>query len=697
MRLPLLAALLAAVSLSALHAEEGMWTFDNLPLKQLKEKYRFEPGSDWVDHLRLSTLSLGGCTGSFVSAEGLVLTNHHCSRGYIQRLSTKDKDLVKSGFVAASREQELKIPGLTWRTLMAMENVTERLAKAVKPDLNEKAAGEIRAKELEAIKADLENKSGLSYSPVNLYQGGETWMYGYKTFTDIRLVAAPEIGMAMFGGDYDNFTYPRHSLDFTLLRVYEKDKPYAPPHHLKWSSEGLKLGDLTFVVGHPGRTSRLQTFAQMMYDRELGIPAGLRTSYRTRELLETYGTRSPEHARQVQTTILGVSNGIKANEGALGGLKDPEAMKRIEDAEKALKRAVAKDAKLAATTGQSWARIDQALKVQKGYLKDSQYVGAARSTTLGQALSLVRLAGQEALPVEQRLTEYKTEAALKTLKARLTGAASGPMGVAPNAEQELFLFTQGLQDAAKELGSQHPYLKAVLEGKQPEVQAKAALEGTKLGDPAVRKALVEGGQKAILESRDAMILLARKIEPLLLALRRKQDDVRAVIEEHGARIAKARFQVYGKTLPPDATGTLRITYGAVDTYPANGTLTQPFTTFMGLFDRHLGWGGNEAKAMHGEWTLPQQWLDRMDKLDLKTPFNFSHAVDTTGGNSGSPVVNRKGELVGLLFDGNIEGNAGRYFYDPKVNRSVSVDARAIVEALHVIYEADHIVKELKGE
>lgn len=695
MRLPLLAALLAALSFPALRAEEGMWTFDNLPLKQLKEKYRFEPGAEWIDHVRLSTLSLGGCTGSFVSAEGLVLTNHHCSRGYIQRLSTKEKDLLKSGFVAATRDQELKIPGLTWRTLMAMESVTERLAKAVKPGLGEQAASEVRAKELEALKADMEKRTGLSCTPVNLYQGGETWMYGYKTFTDIRLVAAPEIGVAMFGGDYDNFTYPRHNLDFTLLRVYENGKPYAPPHHLKWSSESLKLGDLTFVVGHPGRTSRLQTFAQMKYDRDLGIPTGLRTSLRTRELLEEYGKRSPEHARQVQTAILGVNNGIKANEGALSGLKDPEAMKRLEDAEKALKAAVAKHPKLKATTGQSWTKIEQALKTQQSLLKETQHLGAARSASLGQALALVRLADQEALPIEKRLTEYKTEASLKALKTRL-GAAS-PMGAAATPEQEQLLFTRGLEDAVKALGSGHPFVKAILAGKQPEAVAKGAVEGTKLNDPAQRKTLLEGGKQALEASSDPMIQLARKIEPLALALRKKQDGVRAILEEHAARIAKARFQVYGKTLPPDATGTLRLTYGAVDTYPANGTMTQPFTTYLGLFDRHFGWGGNETKAMNGEWTLPQRWLDRMDKLDLKTPFNFSHAVDTTGGNSGSPVVNRKGELVGLLFDGNIEGNAGRYFYDPKVNRSVSVDARAIVEALGKVYDAPHLVKELKGE
>ena len=693
MRLSALALLLV---LPVLRAEEGMWTFDNLPLKQLKEKYAFEPSKDWIDHVRLSTLTLGGCTGSFVSADGLVLTNHHCTRGSIQRVSTKERDLVKNGFVATSRDQEIKLPGQTYRTLMAMENVTERLAKAVKPGLTEKAASEARAKEVEVLKAELEKQTGLTYDAVNLYQGGETWMYGFKVFKDVRLVAAPEIAVAAFGGDYDNFTYPRHDLDFSLVRVYENDQPYHPAHHLTWSTEGLKTGELTFVVGHPGRTSRLQTYAQMKYDRDLGIPTGLRASDRLRGILEEYGQRSPEHARQVQTLILGVNNGTKANEGALAGIKDTEAMKRIEEAEKALRAAVSKDPKLTASTGNSWKRIEQALKLQTGLLQETQYVGSARSTTLGQAQSLVRLASQLDLPVEKRLTEYKSEASLKTLKTRLSGPAFGMMGATFTTEQETLMFTRGLEDAVKALGPKHPYVVAILGGKEPADVVKATLDGTKLSDAAVRKALVEGGSKAVAASTDPMILLARKLEPTLLALRKKQDEVRAIIEENAARIAKARFAVYGKTLSPDATGSLRLTYGAVATYPANGTLIQPFTTFLGLYDRNLGWGGNGAKD-NSDWTLPQRWLDRMSQLDLKTPLNFSHAVDTTGGNSGSPVVNRKGELVGLLFDGNIEGNAGRYFYDPKVNRSVSVDARAILESLKKIYDAPNLVAELTAK
>ena len=691
-----LSALALLLALPALRADEGMWTFDNLPVKQLKEKFAFEPSKDWIDHVRLSSLTLGGCSGSFVSAEGLVLTNHHCTRGSIARLSSKERDMIKDGFVAMTREQEIKMPGQTYRTLMAMENVTERVAKTVKAGLTEKQAAEVRAKELEAIKADLEKKTGLSYDVVNLYQGGETWMYGFKVFKDVRLVAAPEYAVAGFGGDWDNFTYPRHNLDFSLVRVYENDKPYVPPHHLTWSTEGLKIGDLTFVVGHPGRTSRLQTYAQMKQDRAIGIPDYLKSSYRAVGILEEFGKRGPENARQVQTLILGVNNGIKNREGALKGLQDAEAMKRIEDAEKALKAAVAKDPKLNASAGQSWTRIEQALKTQTTFRKEAQYLNAARSATLGQALAIVRLADQLELPVAKRLAEYQSESGMKALKGRLTGPAAGMMGMVAGKEQETLMFTRGLEDAAKELGPKHPYLVTILGGHKPEEVAKDLLGGTKLGDAAVRKALVEGGKKAVAETTDPMIVLARKLEPMLLSLRKKQDEVKAVIEEHAARIAKARFAVYGKTLPPDATGTLRITYGAVATYPANGTLIQPFTTFAGLYDRSFGWGGNSAKE-NTDWRLPQRWLDRMDKVDLKVPFNFVHTADTTGGNSGSPVVNRKGELVGLLFDGNIDGLPGAYFYDEKVNRSVSVDARAILESLGKIYDAPHLVNELTGK
>ncbi|WP_306591532.1 S46 family peptidase [Geothrix sp. 21YS21S-4] len=686
-----LSVLALALAGSALRAEEGMWTFDNLPTKKISEKYGWAPDQAWLDHVRLSALRFPGGSGSFVSKDGLVLTNHHVGRGWIQRVSSKEADYVKNGFAAATREQEIKVPGLELMTLMAMENVTARVAKAVKPGTPEKAALKARDAEIEKIKQEMQEKSGLTCEHVTLYQGGEHWIYSYKKHTDVRLVFAPEQQIAFFGGDPDNFTYPRHNLDFSIFRVYENGKPYAPSQFLKWTDTGLKAGDLTFVTGHPGRTSRQDTLAQMIYSRDFAIPMRLKSMERRKAAMVAYGKTSPEAARQVNTQIFGIENSIKATTGYWSGLKNKEAMARIEAAEKDLRARVAKDPNLAAETGQSWTKIDQATQVAKGLTKESLNVGTANSVLLGHALTLVRIADEEGLPSEKRLAEY-SDANLKAAKARV--GIPAPF----YKEQEIFLFTQGLEDAVKELGSQHPFVKAMLGGKSPAEAAKAAVEGSKLADPEVRKALLAGGKKAVAESQDPMIVLARKLDPLSRSLRKKQEEqVQSVITEHGTRIAKARFAVYGKNTYPDATFTLRLSYGAVAEYKGNGTLIQPFTTFGGLFDRYDGWGGNAAHAHENAWTLPQRWVDKRAELNPSLPFNFVHKVDIIGGNSGSPVIDTKGELVGLIFDGNIESLPGNYFYDEAVNRGVSVDARAIVHALDKVYGAASLVAELTGK
>lgn len=686
--LPLLAFSLAA---SALRAEEGMWTFDNLPTKAIQAKYGWAPDQAWLDHVRLSSLRFPGASGSFVSKDGLVLTNHHVGRNWVQRLSSKDNDLLKNGFSATTREQELKVPGLELVTLVAMEDITTRVAKAVKSDVSEKEALKARETEIEKIKKEMQEKSGLTCEHVTLYQGGEHWIYSYRKHTDVRLVFAPELQVALYGGDFDNFTYPRHSLDITLFRVYENGKPFQPKDFLKWTETGVKAGDLTFVTGHPGRTNRQDTFAQMTYSRDFAIPARLKGLERRKAALLEYGKTSPEAARQVSSQIFGIENSVKAMTGYWSGLKDKEAMARIKADEKAFRAKVAKDPRLEAAAGLSWTKIEGATKAAQKLSKDAQNVGTANSTLLGYALSLVRIADEEALPSEQRLPEY-SDANLKNAKTRL--GVPGPF----YKEQETFLFGKGLEEAARELGPQHRFVKAMLGGKSAAEVAKAAVAGSKLQDPEVRKALLAGGKKAIADSQDPMILLARKLDPISRDLRKKQEEqVTSVITEHGARIAKARFAVFGKNTYPDATFTMRLSYGAVAAYPANGTLIQPFTTFGGLFDRYDGWGGNEARAHEGAWTLPQRWLDQRSALNPAMPFNFVHKVDTVGGNSGSPVVDRKGELVGILFDGNIDGLPGNYFYDEKVNRSVSVDARGIVHALDKVYGATGLVAELTGK
>ena len=685
--LSLLALTLAAPSL---REEEGMWTFDNPPTKQIQEKYGWAPDQAWLDHVRLSSLRFPGGSGSFVSRDGLVLTNHHVGRGWIQRVSSKDADYVQNGFAAATREQEIKVPGLEVMTLMTMDNITERLAKALKEGLPEKEALKAREVEIEKIKGEMQQKSGLTCEHVSLYQGGEHWIYSYKKHTDVRLVFAPEQQIAFFGGDPDNFTFPRQDLDFSVFRVYENGQPNQPKDFLHWTQTGLKAGDLTFVTGHPGRTNRQDTYAQMLYSRDVAIPMRLASLERRKSALVEYAKFSPEASRQVGTQIFGVENSMKALTGYLSGLKDRSAMARIEAAEKELRAKVARDPKLA-PAGESWGKIEQATKVARGMAKESLNVGTANSTLLGHALALVRIADEAALPSEKRLPEY-SDANLKTQRTRL----GVPSPYYP--EQETFLFTKGLAEAARELGPEHRFVKAMLGGMTPGEVAKAAVAGSRLGDPEVRKTLLAGGKKALAESTDPMILLARKLDPIARELRKRQEDlVTSVLTEQASRIARARFAIYGKNTYPDATFTLRISYGAVAGYPANGTFIQPFTTFGGLFDRYDGWGGNEARAHDGAWTLPQRWVDRRGALDPSVPYNFAHKVDIIGGNSGSPVIDRKGELVGLIFDGNIESLPGNYFYDEKVNRGVAVDARAIIQALDKVYGATGLVAELTGK
>ncbi len=692
--MPLRAVLLSSLACllasgTAARADEGMWTFDNLPLAAIKAKYGSAPDAKWLEHVRLASLNFGGASGSFISADGLVITNHHVGRGSVQSVSGPGaKDYIKHGFLAKTRAEEIKIPGLVIRTLMSMENVTDKVQAAVKPGMDAKAATEARAMAIEVLRADLEKRNeGLEVRAVTLYQGGEYWLYVSKAHKDVRLVMAPEMQAAMFGGDFDNFTYPRHSLDMTFFRVYENGKPYRPQHFLSWTTTPLNAGDLTYVVGHPGRTQRQETFAQMKYQRDVGFPVRIATSEARKKALYAYGALSSENDRQVKTAITNVENGLKATYGYWAGLKDAEAFKELERKENELRKKVAADPKLQAEAGESWAKIEAALKQQAPLAKDAALVTTRGSVPLMRALTLVRLIEESAKPAAQRMKGFRSDEELSQAKAFL----DRPMRPSENPQLDAFILVKNLEEVEAGLPATHPFRQSLLNGKQPADVAKLLSEGTKVGDAAFVKELLAGGPKALAACTDPAVIAARKINPLMFALATQQEAIQATLAEHAGRIAKARFAVYGKSLYPDATGTLRLSFGTVAGVPGLGTLLQPFTTFHGLFDRALGWG---PTAENGAWAMHPRWNERKAALNLDTPFNFSHKVDIIGGNSGSPVVNTKGEFVGVIFDGNITMLPGNFYYDEKVNRGVTLDARAIQEALIKVYDAQFLVDEI---
>lgn len=678
MRLSRAALLLTALPL--LRADEGMWTFDNVPVKRIKAAYGVDVDQVFLDRLRLATVRFPGATGSFVSADGLVLTNHHVGRSAIQQVSSAEHDYIRDGFTAPNREGELKVPGLVLITLEKMRDVTKEVEAAVKPGSSAAEARKAREAALLTLQQAEIKATGLQVESVSLYNGGETWLYGYKRHTDVRLVAAPEAQMAAFGGDPDNFVYPRHDLDFSLFRVYENGKPYKPAAFLPFSSAGAKVGEPVFVTGHPGATARQETLAQMAFARDHSIPFNLTSWRRRREALIRYGATGPEAKRLVQDQIYGLENNLKRWEGFLRTLRDSDNWTRLEKQEAELKAAVSKKG-IHGVSG-AWESIAQAADREKGMMKERALVGTLNSQTLSFALTLVQAQAERAKPADQRLPEF-SDARLKATESRILN----PKAIDAGADQALML--NSLEEAIEVLGKDHAFSKAVLKGRTPQQAVEAAFAGTKLLSVDARKQVWEQGDAG---SSDEMLALARAIDPMILKLRKKyEDEVESIFKEQGGRLAQARFTLFGHEAYPDATFTLRFAYGKVDGYPANGTLQAPFTTFAGLYDRAWGMG---PEASQGAWKLSPRWVDAWKTLDLTTPYNFAYSADTIGGNSGSPVVNGKGEVVGLNFDGNQEKLGNRYVYDARTMRAVAVDTRAILEVLRKVMGATFLAEEL---
>ena len=676
----------AVLSVSpAIRAEEGMWTFDNPPLKQLAAKYNFHRSQAWLDHLRLSSVRLNdGGSGSFVSPDGLLLTNHHVARGQLQKNSTAEHDYLRDGFYAASQDQEMKSADLEINVLVGMQDVTARVQGAAKGVKDEKQALKAREAEIAAITKESKDKTGYRSDVMSFYSGGEYWLYQYKVFTDVRLVFAPEQQAAFFGGDPDNFTYPRYDLDMAIFRVYENGKPIHCDNYLKWSAKGAAPGELIFISGHPGSTSRQDTMAELMVERDVVEPAV--TEYLKRRLAaaQAYAAQGPEQARQVGSTIFGIQNSLKVYVGRAEALADKSLIAKKQAEEDDFRQKINANPERKKEYGGVWETIAKAEEQVKPEIR-YQLFRRTDSRLFTIALQLVQYVAEIKKPDGERLPQFH-DANLQSLKFQMLSPA--PIMV---PTEKLFM-KSALNLAQEKLGKTDPYVQALLQNGAVEGTVDSLIDGTKLADVAARKALIDGGEAAIAASTDPMIVAARRVDPILRETQRKmRDTVGSVLTPAGEKLGKARFLVYGKDVYPDATFTLRLSYGTVDGYPYNGTVAPPITTFYGLYDRADSFGNKPP------FDLTPKEQAGLRKLDLATPLDFVSTGDIIGGNSGSPVVNREGELVGLIFDGNIESLAGDFVYDGSKNRAVSVHSAGMIEGLRKLYGANALADELEDK
>lgn len=681
----LLASFLVNVPLAI--ADEGMWTFDNPPLKQWKERYNFEPSAEWLEKVRLASVRLNdGGSGSFVSSDGLLITNQHVASGQLTKLSTKERDIVKNGFYAPTREAELKTADLEVNMLVSFENVTERVQSAVKAGATDKDASAQRRAEIAAIEKESTDKTGLKSEVISLYNGGEYWLYRNKKYTDVRVVFAPEEQAAFFGGDYDNFTFPRHDLDITFLRVYENGQPAKTPQYLKWSETGPKDEEFVIATGYPGSTARLLTVAQLAYQRDLGNPLQKQVWTSRLNALEAYAKRGTEQARQATGAIRSMNNSLKRLTGQQEGLMNPRLFGKKEAEEKALKDGLAKKAEMEKEYAPAWKQISDAYTELPKYANRLAFSNLTASRLGSIASSLVRYGDEIKKPNNERYPEFN-DARLESFKANLLSPA--PI----YTEMEESLLTAWLEEAKKTLGANDPFIKAALGDAEVAEVVKRAVNETKLKDVAERKALLDNPD-LITKSTDPMVTLARRVEPVIRELRAwNEEKITSVETRAGEKIAKARFAVYGRTIPPDANFNLRITFGKVKGYEEDTTLVPFKTTFFGLYDRAESFGEKVP------YDLPARFKERRDRLNLATPLNFVYSADTIGGMSGSPIINRNGEFVGINFDSNIQKLSNRYWYieEEEGSRAVGVHSAGILEALRKLYDANELAKELTGK
>jgi hypothetical protein len=670
-----------AILCSAAYADEGMWTFDGFPEGAVNTKYGAEVTQAWLDHVRLGTIRLTNCTASFISPNGMILTNHHCVESCLAELSSKDNNLLERGFQSNANVPERRCSTQLADVLVGMENVTDKISKSTR-GLDDKLANEARKRMLTDLEQSCEVASNRSTSgrlkcqAVTLYQGGEYFIYKYKRYDDVRLVFAPEGDIAAFGGDPDNFQFPRWSLDFSILRAYEHGKPAKTPNHFQIDFAGPVSGDLVFVAGHPGTTQRLATRAQLEFERDVSLPENLLRSAELRGRYIQFGRANPANRQLVEAPLNNLENGLKVRRKLLDALHDDALLARKSQDEEALRASGGTDGV------DPWAQIASATQRERVLYLPYVFIENGQgfnSVLFRYARFLVRAADEREKPNPDRLHEY-ADGSLPRLEQQLYAR------IPIYSEAEALTLSFSLQRMREWLGPDHPLVKTLLANDSPDSLAARLVAETKLDDPLVRKQLWEGGKAAIDASRDPMITLARSLDAESRAIRKQfEDEVEAPISAASERIAIKRFKAYGTQVYPDANFTLRLNYGTVQGWVENGASIDPFTHLGRAFDRATG---------VTPFKIPDRWMNVKSRLDLETPFCISTNSDIVGGNSGSPLIDTQGRIVGLMFDGNIHSISGDYWFDMAKNRAVALHPAIIREALDKVYGAKDLLKEM---
>ena len=663
-----------------------MWTFEYPPIKYFEEEYGFTPDEEWFKHVQLSTLKFAVyCSASFVSEDGLIMSNHHCARESVTEVEKEEEDLHKEGFIAWDLEDEIPVPNLYVEQCVKIEDVTEEIQKALENAETDSARLAIESKKISEIENKYPNTDDEFVKVIPLYFGGKYSLYHYKRYNDVRLVFVPEEQIGYFGGDYDNFTYPRYNLDCSFFRAYDKDgKPLKTENYFKWSDEGAKDGEVVFVSGNPGSTNRLFTVAQLEYSRDYIYPQTIQMLDGFIKFMESLLQEDNKNSAYIKDQLLSYYNSKKAYQGMLDGLRDPVLMTKKLDFENKLKEKVQSDSLLNKKYGNIWTDIDDVISETV----EITNIESVLSYDSYDSPDYFTIASQ-LIPIANEYEHSKTDTSIHYSVDDLKESIDLLMPDDFNSEENKELLKNKIDKLYNEFGDA-VFLIEFTGGKKGDEAVEDILSRTILNSHEKIVELVEAGSDSLLKCGDPFIGYVEFVDQQNDIMSSRLDELSAKELTADQKLGEALFEVYGTSIPPDATFTLRITDGIVKGFNYNGTIAPPVTTFYGMLDRYYSFNGKFP------WNLDERWLDAPDEFDFSTPFNFVNTCDVVGGNSGSPIINKDAEIVGVAFDGNIQSLAGDFIYDPEVNRTVGVHSAGMLEAIKDLYEFERIAEELES-